>query len=261
MRRLSHFVVLLIFWSFPTPGMATPLTVLFDQGHGQIFTIEKTGDLQLDKLADLLRRNGWQVAATTEPLTPQLLAKADALIISGAFRPLAVSEIEAIGEFIHKGGRLVVMLHIAPPLAPLLENLGITFLPGVIREGQRSEIFSEEPLNFKVSNFKEHPLTKGLAYFSVHGAWPLLPGREGVSVVATTSPAAWVDLNRDQVLSPGDVRQKFAVQITGSAGEGKFVVFADDAIFQNRFLEGENEKLAENLSRWLIPGKSAADAE
>jgi hypothetical protein len=31
------------------------------------------------------------------------------------------------------------------------------------------------------------------------------------------------------------------------------VVFGDDALFQNRFLDGNNRVLAGNLARWLQP--------
>ena len=150
----------------------------------------------------------------------------------------------------------MIMLHIAPPLVPLLLKLGVASANGVVREGEPAQIIDGEPLNFKVSNLSNHPLNEGLKYFSLYGGWPLLPLRENVRTVASTSPKAWVDLNLDQVLSNQDALQEFAVLVSGSVGKGEFAVFADDAIFQNRFLKGENEKLAENLSRWMMHGKS-----
>lgn len=259
--RPSLVPVLLFFLLFSAPSAAAPPTVLFDQGHGQVFTIEKEGELQLGKLGNRLRSNGWQVAATTEPLTHQSLATADALIISGAFHPLTRKEIEAVGNFLQNGGHLAVMLHIAPPLATLLEGLGVTFPNGVVRESDHSRIISGEPLNFRVSNLGDHPLTENSTHFSVYGAWPLFPAKENIRMIAMTSPKAWVDLNRDHTLSPGDMVGEFATLIAGNVGEGEFVIFADDAVFQNRYLTGENERLADNLSRWLMPGKSSADFE
>lgn len=251
---LNLVPVFLLALLLSAPSAAAPPTVLFDQGHGQVFTIEKQGELQLGKLGDLLRSAGWQVGSTTEPLTHQSLASADALIISGPFHPLTKNEIEAIGNFLRNGGRLAVMLHIAPPLMPLLESLGVTFSHGVVRESDPSRIISGKPLNFRVSNLRGYPLTENLAYFSVYGAWPLFPARENTRIIATTSPKAWVDLNRDHTLSPGDRVGEFVTLIAGNVGEGEFVVFADDAIFQNRYLIGENNKLADNLSRWLMIG-------
>lgn len=42
--------------------------------------------------------------------------------------------------------------------------------------------------------------------------------------------------------------------VAGSYGKGRFAVFGDDAIFQNRFLDADNRKLAANLARWLKGG-------
>ena len=70
-------------------------------------------------------------------------------------------------------------------------------------------------------------------------------------IVASTSPKAWVDLNGDKKLSDGDVVQSFGVVAVGEVGAGRFVVFGDDAVFQNRFLDESNRQLAKNLSRWL----------
>lgn len=260
MMRLILFLTLL-FLSFFNLSLAAPSRVLFDQGHGQAFTIEKDGDLQLGQLADKLRDSGLKVVATTTPLTSQLLSEVNALIISGAFKPLSEAEIKAVGGFLQNGGRLVVMLHIAPPLFSLLDNLGVASANGVVREWDKSQIIDGEPLYFKVSNLKEHPLNKGLTHFSLYGGWPLLPLHEGARTIASTSPKAWIDLNRDQLFSNKDAVQEFGVLVVGNVGKGEFAVYADDAIFQNRYLKGENEKLVENLGDWLKKGKAQGGTE
>jgi hypothetical protein len=35
-------------------------------------------------------------------------------------------------------------------------------------------------------------------------------------------------------------------------GKGRYIIFGDDALFQNRFLVGENLFLAGNLVAWLL---------
>lgn len=257
MRPVLFFTLLLTL-TFSNLSLAAAPRVLFDQSHGQAFTIEKEGELQLGQLAERFRSSGWQVTSSTEPLAPQLLAEVDALIISGAFKPLSAAEIQAVGAFLSNGGRLAVMLHIAPPLVPLLGKLGVASANGVVREGNKDLILDGEALNFKVTNLKDHPLTKGLPFFSLYGGWPLLPTHESAGSIASTSPTAWVDLNYDDTLSPKDVMQEFGVLVTGKVGKGEFAIFADDAIFQNRFLKGENKKLADNLIRWMMQGKAQA---
>jgi len=261
MMRSVLFFNLFITLTFSSLSLAAAPRILFDQGHGQVFTIEKEGELQLGQLAGRFRADGWQVAATTQPLSPELLAEVDALIISGAFTPLTEAEINAIGGFLNNGGHLAVMLHIAPPLVPLLGKLGVAAANGVVREGDASLILDGEALNFKVSKLKQHPLTKELTHFSLYGGWPLLPINDNAHAIASTSATAWVDLNRDDMLSLKDAMQEFGVVITGNVGQGEFAVFADDAIFQNRFLKEENGILAENLSRWMMQSKAQAGME
>ena len=255
MRYLLPIAMLLLL-ACSTPALTAGPRILFDQGHGQAFTIDQDGELQLGQLAEQFRSSGWQVDASSGPLTPANLANIDALVISGAFKPLNDAEISAIGDFLQSGGRLAIMLHIAQPLVPLLGRLGVASANGVVREGNNELILDQEPLNFKVMNLSKHPLNKGLPYFALYGGWPLLPTHDNARAIAMTSPTAWVDLNRDKILSPKDAMQEFGVLVTGAIGKGEFAVFADDAIFQNRFLSGENVKLAENLSRWMMQGKA-----
>ena len=74
---------------------------------------------------------------------------------------------------------------------------------------------------------------------------------ENSQLIASTSPKAWVDFNGDKRLSNGDIVQVFGVVAAGRVGAGRFVVFGDDAVFQNRFLDDSNRQLAINLARWL----------
>ena len=245
---LSFFLFSLLFCNV---SLASTPRVLFDQGHRQAFTIEKSGPLQLSQFAAKFRNSGWKVDSTDTLITPQTLTGVNALVISGAFQPLQKSEIEAVKGFVEHGGNLVVMLHIAPPLIPLLDTLGVASANGVVREHEKKQVINDQPLNFKTTTLKEHPLTKGLSHLSLYGSWPLLPLRDGVQIIASTSPTAWVDLNRDDTLSAKDAVQEFGLVVAGTMGKGQFAIFADDAMFQNNYFQGENEKLVGNMSRWM----------
>ena len=101
------------------------------------------------------------------------------------------------------------------------------------------------------SYYAQHPLTAGLSDFALYGAWALQPTAAVTEVLAKTSAHSWVDLNRDRTYNPGDAMQPFAVLVAGTSGQGRYAVFGDDAIFQDRFLEGNNRQLADNLAHWL----------
>ncbi|HLO26282.1 MAG TPA: DUF4350 domain-containing protein [Geobacteraceae bacterium] len=251
---LPSLVVSLVFLGFlAVPAHARP-TVLFDQGHGQRFVIERNGDLDLSRFAALFKVSGYDIAAATDPLTTDRLTGINALVLSGAFRPYSPEEIEAIAAFVDRGGALCIMLHIGPPLSPLLRRFGVEHSNGVIRE--KENIIDNNPVNFQVTRLADHPLVRELHKFSLNGVWALNGALPGIQVVARTSPAAWIDLNGNGQLDSSDAQQSFAVAVAGQSGNGRFVVFGDDAIFQNRYLVDDNLILSRNLAIWLAAGTS-----
>jgi len=222
-------------------------TVLFDAGHGERFKIGEDGPLQLSGLAKQFRDAGLQVATLEKPISDKTLEGADGLVISGAFAALTAEEIEAVVRFMNRGGRLSVMLHIAPPLASLLDRLRIDYTNGVILESENR--IDSDPINFRVNRFDSHPVLQGIKEFSLYGAWGLINKDESSRVVAATSPQAWIDLDGSRVKRK-EATFPFGVMVAGEAGKGGFIVFGDDAIFQNKFLEG-NKALAANLATWF----------
>ena len=245
------FIGLMLLFAPILPAHAGPM-VLFDQGHGQRFVIKRGNDLDLSRLAEVFREAGYEVTTAATPFTADTFAGIDALVLSGTFQPYTPGEIEAIAAFIDHGGALCIMLHIAPPLAPLLRRLGVDHSNGVIRE--QENIIDGKPLDFRVTRLENHPLFQGLRQFSLYGVWALQATGPGVQAIARTSPASWIDLNGNGRLDQGDAQQSFAVAVAGQSGRGRFVVFGDDAIFQNKFLVGDNLILGRNLAAWLSPG-------
>ncbi|MDD5759717.1 MAG: hypothetical protein PHI06_11635 [Desulfobulbaceae bacterium] len=231
-----------------------PPIVLFDQGHGQHFLVEKKDELDLSKLGEAFVAGGFQVksSAPGQMFTDDALKNVSTLIISGAFQPVTDDEVVVLKNFIDRGGQLCVMLHISSPLAPLLNNLGVAVSNGVVRE-QTNLLTPDVQTDFFVNDLAKHPLTKDLSQINFYGTWALNV-EQPANVIAKTSPQAWVDLNNDKNLDSGDAIQAFSVVVTGQVGHGYFVVFADDAIFQNRFLVGPNQQLASNLVAWLKAG-------
>ena len=223
--------------------------VLFDEGHGQRFLVGGKGSLDLSDFASVVRASGGKVRAEKGALTPATLKGVQALVISGAFETFKPAEVEAIAGFVEQGGQLAVMIHVEPPQADLLHRFAVSVSNGVIRE--QAGVLGGDPLNFAVTRLKRHPLTRGIASFTMYGVWALLPTARSAEAIAETGPQAWVDLNGNGKLDPGDSVQSFAVAVAGRQGKGRFVVFGDDALFQNMFLAGENRHLAKNLAEWL----------
>lgn len=250
-RRLMIVSFLaLIFLSIPLShaGSKNPV-VMFDQGHGQKFVIGKEGDLHLSELAALFKNEGFTVKRGTELLSDESLKEVTALVISGAFVPLAPAEIDAVMRFLEAGGNLCIMLHIPQPMSGLMSRLQIFASNGVILEKEHPT--QNEPKDFFLMKMDQHPITGGIKKIGVHGGWALISDSKQGAIIARTSSQAWIDLNRDGRFNDTDAQQSFGVVIAGTYGKGKYVVFGDDAIFQNIFLEKENMALGKNLVAWL----------
>lgn len=224
--------------------------ILFDQGHGQKFLIEKTGPLDLSNLSELFRQKELTGKSSNAKISDEVLTDASALVISGPFMPFSTDEIDSIVNFVRRGGRLCIMLHIGQPSAELLHRLDVDVSNGVIRE--REGIIEGESLNFHVTRLANHDLNKGLKLFNIYGGWALMNTGDNAAIIAETGPTSWVDLNRDKKFSAGDAVQSFGVAVAGKIGDGRFVVFGDDAIFQNKFLDEVNILLGKNLVEWLV---------
>ncbi len=224
-------------------------TVLFDEAHGERFLVGEEGHLDLSHLGGVMRAAGLRVTSGREKLADGTLAGVDAFVISGPFGFVTPSEVDAVLRFLERGGRVAVMVHVGLPVAVLLDSLHVAISNGIIHE--RENVIGDEPLKFHVTRFAPHELTRDLTGFDAYGVWALMNKDDSSAIVARTSDSSWVDLNANQVLDEKDAVQSFAVAVAGTYGKGRFVVFGDDAIFQNRFLAGGNLALAKNLARWL----------
>lgn len=226
-----------------------PPLVLFDTGHGQRFLPDRDGELDLSGLAGVFQSQGWRVQTLSGRVNAGALEGADALVISGPFAPFSPREAEAVADFVARGGAVAVMLHIAPPVNDLLGRLGVKASNGTIREIEPPARAGST--DFTVTNLTGHDLFYGLDRFRMYGAWALeaAPGRS--EIVASTSSGAWLEPGGEKGPGREGARMSLGVVAAGAAGQGRFVVFGDDALFQNRFLDGGNRILAGNLARWL----------
>ena len=245
LRLVIATFLLIVAVSTASAGQA----VLFDQAHGQRFLASADGPLDLSGLAAIFTESGFSVTSSAAPLSEHNLANIDAIIISGQFAPLSQEETDTVIRFIERGGKIAIMLHIAPPAAPLIRRLGANVANGVMREVEG--VLDNNPLNFSVTHLEPHQLFVGITSFNLYGGWALLAAEKNTATIAFTSSGAWIDLNGDKKRSEGDAVQSFAVAIEGRVGNGAYVIFGDDAIFQNKFLKDGNRQLAENLANWL----------
>jgi hypothetical protein len=245
----TAFVVLLLsLLAVSLHAEAAPV-MLVDQSHDQRFLVEKNEPLHLSGFAAVMKAEGFTVRTGSTSLSDETLMDVDVLAISGPFKEINPQEADAVIRFLERGGKLAVMIHIGPPFAELFRRIDVDFTNFVL--GEQENIIDGDPKNFQVKKLADHPLFAGLTHFSLYGGWALVNTAENSRIIASTSPKAWVDFNGDKILSKGDIVQEFGVVVAGKLGAGRFVVFGDDAVFQNKFLDDSNRQLAINLARWL----------
>jgi hypothetical protein len=232
------------------PAFAAAPVVLFDEGHGQRFTSAGAGELDLSALAGIIGKAGAEVRAHKEKIGPATLSNVRGLVMSGPFEPYSVEEAAALKEFLSNGGRLSIMMHIGQPFAELMDAFNIVFSRGVLHE--QDGLINGKTQDFKVTRLEKHPVMEGVGEFAVYGGWAVKNNGPEAWSVATTGPRSWLDLDNNRTYTKGEPISSFAVALAGSYGKGSFLIFGDDAIFQNRFLEGGNRRLAEQLASWLV---------
>jgi hypothetical protein len=230
-------------------GAAAGPVALFDEGHGQRFLAGRSGELDLSGLAAEFREAGMEVRIGRGRLDPAALHGVAVLVVSGAFAPIAPEEVETIRAFVGSGGKLALMLHIGQPAQSLLERIGIQYSRGPIHE--TAGVIGGRDLDFASTRFSPHDITRGLRSLSVFGCWALKNFNPEAAEIARTGKNAWLDSDGNGRLSPGEPVGEHALVVAGTLGDGAYVVFGDDAIFQNRFLGEYNRDLARRLARWL----------
>ncbi|MBF2058398.1 MAG: Gldg family protein [Cyanobacterium sp. T60_A2020_053] len=134
------------------------------QGHG-----EPTVEAGENSFADGVNRlisNGYQVQPlnlTTSPLIPP---DADVVILSSAPRPLLQGEVNALQQYVERGGSLLLMVDANTdiPLANLLTEWGISFDDGLVVDATGAgEIFGLGPAVVFVVEYGSHPITTDFA--------------------------------------------------------------------------------------------------
>jgi len=223
----------------------THFNVAFDMAHNEIFSPENNGKLHYSTFYKGFKKAGARTSVNHRLVTQEIIKDLDAYVIAGPASPFITPEIMTLQGFVHDGGSLLVLLHIASPVARLTESFGIILSNFVISEKENT--IEGKSQDFFVTDLAPSQVTKGLKKIAVFGTWGLMAERNA-RVVARTSPKAWADLNRNRTLEKNEPVQSFGIVAEKKFGSGRIIVVADDAPFANAFIKrGDNAKLAQNI--------------
>jgi len=224
------------------------MRIAFDLSHREIFSPMAEGPLNYSDFYKSLKKS-YTVTVNTGRVTGEALSGLDVYIIAGPVEEFSPHEIQAIEEFVFRGGNLLVLLHISQSAARLTEAFGIIVSNFVITED--GDTIGGSPRDFFVTRFTPHPVTEGLLRVAVLGTFGLM-AEKGSLLLAVTSDEAWADMNRNLVRDAGEPVQAFGIIAAREYGGGRVVVVSDDAPFANAFINtGDNKNLADNIIRWF----------
>lgn len=156
-----------------------------------------------------------------------------------------------VRAFVEAGGTLLVAEDFGPHGNALLAATGAT--ARVDGRPLRDERFhSRSPALPVARDVTPHATTAGVDAVTVNFGTALVPG--DATVLIRTSPYAYLDGDRDEVLDDGEPLAAFPVVAVESVGEGRIVVASDPSLFINAMLVRPGNR---DLARALFSGTDA----
>ncbi len=249
MRLKKYILPLLVILA--AASIAHADNILFDISHRVVFHPDSSKQFGLKELLTRFQQHGHRVSLNEEEdrLSEKSLEGIDTLVLPGPIHSYNSFEVDLIEGFVLKGGNLLVLVHIAPPLARITERFGIILSNVVISE--KNNLIGTSTQDFYARDIRRHPVTADIEKIAFFGSWALL-SESGSETLISTSNEAWADANRNRVHDQGEPVRSFGLMAAAESGLGKVVVIADDAPLANGFIRHtDNSILADNIIIWF----------
>ena len=194
------------------------------------YNLEWDGTSDLRELAD--RQTDSQVLLDTAPYERGDPNGSVAVILSPT-EPYGPNDTRRVREFVDAGGTLVVADDFGPHSNALLDGLNASArFNGTQLRDERN--YYRAPSLPVATNVSETRYTGGVDRVTLNKGTAIDPGN--ATVVATTSPFAYLDRNGTGNLSSGDELGAYPVVTVESVGEGRVVAVGDPSLFINAML-------------------------
>lgn len=260
----------------------------FLEGHGES-SVEETGDGGYSAIKGELEKLGYEVKKQSLALSEGFPSDCALLVLPGPKKPLLANEIETIGKYVGRGGRVLFMIdpETDPGLSPLLAGFGVRLRNDLIVDTV-SRLLGGDYFMPVVSEYETHEITRGFRYATFFPyarsveASETKPDGATVTVIARTSPNSWSerDLEQKQVKfdkdkdGPGPVSLALVGTLKAKAGdkgaeaagadkaaagaaaappEARFAVIGDSDFAANQYLGlSGNANFFLNTVNWLM---------
>jgi len=265
--------------------------IVFLEGHGER-AAQGAANHDLSGWVRQLTGKGMKVQSVNLASTPQIPKNTSVLVIAGAQVDYLPGEVKILRDYVEHGGD---MLWLADPgslhgLAPLAEQLGIEFYPGVIVDPTTQLFGINDPRFAIVAEYSFHPVTRGFKSMTLFPQaagidFKKPEGWEGEPILQTVA-RTWSEtgkLTGDIAYDKGkdmpgpltvgiamnrELKAAAAASGADSKREQRVIVVGDGDFISNSFLgNGGNLDLGMNMVNWLshddtlisVPAKTALD--
>ncbi|MGH7986205.1 MAG: GldG family protein [Candidatus Binataceae bacterium] len=242
-------------------------TVYFVYGEGEGDPSDSRTANGLSQFQSALEGENYKVERILLASQPRIPEDCNVLVIAGPTRPLQPHEIDAINDYLERGGRLLVMMRPPRPdrpfdesaLTKLVAEWGVDAGHNVVVD-QEVRLFAGPALGLDpmVSHYGAHPITASFDQQTVfpmtRSISPIDPPKPGLIVtpLAKTGDSSWAETNLTNIFekqvaafTKSDTRGPITVaaavtanlqQLGKGHGEARLVVFGDTQFANNHYI-------------------------
>ncbi len=236
--------------------------VMYLDGHGER-KLDGPANHDLGDFGTRLKQLGYRTSSLNLTLAPDVPANASVLVLTQPQIKLLPGEVSKLLRYIDNGGNLLWLVDAEPlrGLEPLVEKLGLSFLPGKVFDPAAQEM--NAPLNWALgSGYPPHAATRDFDLITIFpdaralsiehsDGWQTRTLVEGAARgwVSERSNSKRFDKNRD---IPGPVSLAVALQRNVNDREQRIIVVGSGAFLANVYSgNGGNIDLGINMVNWL----------
>lgn len=232
----------------PTGSHAKRGTIIFDMSHSEVFGPQDPSELGQSKAVERMRAAGYAVQVNTEKISKDTIGSdVAAVFLPGPMVPLMDKERTVLDDFVHRGGTIILTVHVPFPILGTPARYGLPVGTGVMID----PTLQGDPGVWATSAVKADPLTRGVKTLSVVSGWPVGVSPSEIAdprIVIEAPKGVIVDGNNDNSFNDADPQPPYGVVGVADIGSGRVVVLGDDAVFANIVIDtNDNARFLDNL--------------
>ena len=183
----------------------------------------------------------------------QLDPDSSSLIIIGPSKPFTPSEGKLVGDFVRKGGHLLLADDFGSGNSLLRAMNATSEFSGYLLLDLAYEKQPEFSVCFDFNS--DNNVTMGVTTVLMNYPTTVVPGRN-TTVLARSSIASYEDVNQDRLRTWSDPIGPFPVIAIERLGLGQILLISDPSIFINGMLKQAQNELLANNSMYFLSGSS-----